>query len=415
MSSNSIFVFMAGDNNLDPAGVDDIQEICRADPPSDLKVIIQFDRSRDPGETGNGEATKRFIVENSELVELQDLGETNCGDPEVLSEFLEWGMQEYPALRNMAVIWNHGGGAKDEDVYRAARGKNRNLLFVPKGERTTVSARTARKAAAGRQAGAGRRTPRKPAPVKFICADDTSRDFLDNIELKAALAHPGKKFDIVGFDACLMNMVEVIYQIRDIADVVIGSEEVEPGAGWPYEAIVSYLKTHQRVNNAELAKEIVALYDQSYADSGDTVTQSAISTGALAGAAQSLDDLAGLLRGSLDEIRPALAKILSSVQRYEDRDYIDLYDFALLCEKNIGARPIGDAASRLLPGLDKTIIASMKRGSSVQNSHGLSIYFPLEKPTDEILAIYRKLDFSVEYPNWLGLITAFHASSDLRR
>src|SRR5438552_3603438 len=75
-----------------------------------------------------------------------------------------------------------------------------------------------------------------------IAYDDRSGDCLDNQELKRVLgtAHQllGRKVDVVGMDACLMTMLEVAYQIRDHAQVLVGSEEVEPGAGWPYDAVL---------------------------------------------------------------------------------------------------------------------------------------------------------------------------------
>ena len=75
-----------------------------------------------------------------------------------------------------------------------------------------------------------------------IAYDDRSGDCLDNQELKRVLsaAHHllGRKVDLVGMDACLMTMLEVAYQIRDHAQILVGSEEVEPGDGWPYDAVL---------------------------------------------------------------------------------------------------------------------------------------------------------------------------------
>ena len=37
--------------------------------------------------------------------------------------------------------------------------------------------------------------------------------------------------DLVGMDACLMTMIEVAYQLREHAQVLVGSETLEPGPG----------------------------------------------------------------------------------------------------------------------------------------------------------------------------------------
>jgi hypothetical protein len=432
MTSNSVFIFMAGDNNLDALGGTDVKEMCQADPsPPELNVVIQFDRKK-PWFM-KGEPTKRFVIENCTLVEKMDLGETNCGDPAVLREFLQWGTGQYQAVRNIVVIWNHGGGAKDGQEKKTRKDgqdkkgtKNRqdkkdgkNALsfsrkffwreFVPKGERPPVPVRTVRNLTT-----TGLRAKfRKPVisgdfEYCMVCTDKTSDDFLDNLELKSALSLPGQKFDIVAFDACFMNMLEVLYQIRDIAEIVIGSEESEPGTGWEYRPVLSYLKSHEGVDNATLAQQIVSLYREFYIMSENNVTQSAVRTAALGGVAAALDDFARLLTESPDEKKQLLKKILSNVQKFDDPDYIDLYHFVMLCQERMGDRAIRDAAARVLGMLKTAIIANGTSGRKVKNAFGLSIYFPEREPKEDVLAIYRQLDFNVEYPHWLALITTYH-------
>src|SRR6185369_18078988 len=102
---------------------------------------------------------------------------------------------------------------------------------------------------------------------------------LDNIELKKVLTGIKKKLsrkiDILGMDACLMSMVEVYYQMRGLADYSVGSEESEPGDGWPYDRILKALAAKPAMTPEELAKAIVSQYLASY-KSGDNVTQSAL-------------------------------------------------------------------------------------------------------------------------------------------
>lgn len=392
MASSSIFIFMAGDNNLDVSGVQDIEEMRQSDIAPELNVIIQFDRRKAmPWEDPANSTSKRLKVEAHQLLQQQDIGETNTGDPAVLKEFLKWGTHGFPAKRKIAVIWNHGGGIKDADIYKSMPGKVKNSLFVPQQERHAAAAQ------------------------RMICTDDTSRDFLDNLELKSALTIPEQKFDLIAFDACLMSMFEVIYQVKDRADIVVGSEEIEPANGWPYKPILNYLSANEMVDNRELARKIVAFYGEYYAATNETVTQSAVRTDSLDKAATGLDDFAGLLGKSLETLKATLADILISVQRFREGDYLDLYDFVLLCQKNMPQPSIAESAASLLKLLDDNIIANASVGDKVKNAHGLSIYFPLKGPAEDVLHIYRKLDFTMAYPNWLRLITAFHASRTLQR
>src|SRR6266545_6089326 len=48
---------------------------------------------------------------------VQGLGETNCGDPEVLYDFLAWGTKTYPAQHYLVSLWNHGAGWDDSNIY----------------------------------------------------------------------------------------------------------------------------------------------------------------------------------------------------------------------------------------------------------------------------------------------------------
>jgi hypothetical protein len=49
----------------------------------------------------------------------------------------------------------------------------------------------------------------------------------------------GHKVDVIGFDACLMAMVEVGHELTNSVNVMIGSEETEPARGWPYDLMMA--------------------------------------------------------------------------------------------------------------------------------------------------------------------------------
>ena len=92
----TILVYMAGDNNLDGAGVTDLQEMKQVGSNASINVICQFDRE------GPKLTTNRYYLTKGGAVEkdvVQKLGETNTGDPKVLSDFVTWGAKNYPAER----------------------------------------------------------------------------------------------------------------------------------------------------------------------------------------------------------------------------------------------------------------------------------------------------------------------------
>jgi len=89
-------------------------------------------------------------------------------------------------------------------------------------------------------------------PVEGIAFDENYNfDALSLLELKTALnnANLTKKFDIIGFDACLMASIETASYVQNFADYMIASEEIEPSCGWNYKALVeSYAKQDDLVD-----------------------------------------------------------------------------------------------------------------------------------------------------------------------
>ena len=49
----------------------------------------------------------------------------------------------------------------------------------------------------------------------------------------------GRKLDLVGFDACLMSNMAVLARYVELARFSLGSEELEPGAGWDYTGLAA--------------------------------------------------------------------------------------------------------------------------------------------------------------------------------
>ena len=136
-------VYLAGDNNLDAAGVDDLLEMKAVGSTADVNIVAQFDRQ------GKGLQTRRFYLRKGDNLDadvVAELGETNTGDPAVLTDFATWAITTYPAQRYMLVIWNHGSGWDDSDIYEAARDEaslNINSIGIAFREITNVTHRCA--------------------------------------------------------------------------------------------------------------------------------------------------------------------------------------------------------------------------------------------------------------------------------
>lgn len=86
-----------------------------------------------------------------------------------------------------------------------------------------------------------------------------------------------KKIDRLGFDACLINLVEIAYDMAKYTNFMGGSEELEPGEGWPNDLDLDALN-RPGVDAKVLAKKFVENYDKFYSNKKDQwpIMQSAI-------------------------------------------------------------------------------------------------------------------------------------------
>ena len=399
----TVMVYLAGDNNLDSAGVIDLKEMKKVGSTEQINVIAQFDRE------GKDIATNRYYIRKGGTLAkdvVGSLGETNMGNPRVLEDFIKWGIKNYPAEHYLVVVWNHGNGWNDENVYRVARNmmklniKRRGEVVLPaKGaQKDSVSIRRIRAIGGKKFRHALFHTSiMKAITIRGIAYDDDAQDFLDNIEMKRLLASTKKilkrKIDILGMDACMMSMAEVVYQLRDSVSLTVGSEEVEPGDGWPYDRILAKLAKKPAMTPNELATTIVNEYVASYpANSG--VTQSACDLSKAGLLASAVDQLADVLNSHLSDaaVRATVIECRLQTQAYDTPDYIDLYDFCNLLESKTGFDDIRAACSPVKNMIqrDGVVIRSGYKGKNVKHSNGLSIYFPQKS----LSSLYGTLDFT---------------------
>jgi hypothetical protein len=197
--------------------------------------------------------------------------------------------------------------------------------------------------------------------------------------LSAAKASTGETLDILGFDACLMQMVEVAYQVMGSAgshlvDITVGSEETEPGDGWDYAATLAALTADPTMTPAELGTQIVNDYVDSYSSSWD-ITQSAVNLDYMEALATAVDSLA-IAMTSAGGDWDAISTARSSAQEYYYYYYIDLYHFAQLVYQDATiSQTVRDAAADVMTAVTNAVIAE-GHTASVGNSHGISIYYP---------------------------------------
>ena len=401
-------VWVAGDNNLDSFGETDLGEMKKVGSSDDVAVVAQFDRMGD-------EQTRRYLLRADTALEedvVAELGETNTGDPAVAADFFTWAFAEWPSEKRLAVIWNHGSGIDEADIYARATTRGLRIERAPAPDDDAIArARVREVASSGHRRALFATTLDKAVHSRAIAYDDAARDFLDNAELKRVLAEvverTGAPIDILGFDACLMNLVEVSYQLRGTVGHIVGSEEVEPGDGWPYDGVIGELATTPDLPPREAAVRFVQKYMDSYR-ADETVTQSAVDVSRASEVAEAMSAFADASIPLVDsnEHFGDFSKAVKNAQRFRMKDFADLGDLCARVGGESAPAHVQEAAATLreaLFGESPFVIASGRKGAGVEGATGTAVYFPI---VGDVQVAYDELDFGRDTA-WPALIAKY--------
>jgi hypothetical protein len=337
----TVMVYLDGDNNLEADALTDFSEMAQVGSNERVKILVQLDRvsSReawDDTTAGNWDDTKRFVVTKgmrpTEKNAVEDLGEQNMGDPDVLANFIEWGVSTYPAQHYALIIWDHG------------------------------------------------------ASWLGVASDDTADDQLNLPELSAALETARQKtsygtLDLIGFDACLMAQIDVLMAIEPYGQVAVASAELEPNQGWAWDVWLRALENDPGQDALAIAPTIVKSYIDSYKSLGaDEVTLSAFDLSKLGALTTQVDQLSQAMLTDMGGSYNAIGQARSFVDVYapsysEEFNAIDLGQFAQLLPEQGATGNVAAAAAALDTALQQARIAN-GAGSYHAKGSGLSIYFP---------------------------------------
>jgi hypothetical protein len=356
----TLIVFINADNNLDQFGVKDQQEMAKVGSNDALNIVTLIDREKS-GATLNH-------IEKNNIVTIKDLGEVDMGDYVFFANSIKEMIAAYPAKHYAVVIWNHGSGWKN---------KNNGA-------------------------------------TKGISYDDSSGNHITTeqlglamLEIKKAL---GKNLDVLCMDACLMQMLEVAYVVKDSCDFMVASEETEPGDGYPYDAILSKFK--KDTSPTEFCKNTVDAYAASYnngSQGNSASTQSAIKCANLPALKDAIDGFAKMsIAGQYGQ---QYKDALTRVQKFYYKTNIDLAHLVELLNQSITDDSFKTASNKLESAIKATIIANQATGATMKNARGLAIYFPTSSYS--FAQEYSKLAFAQE-TMWDEMLFDFYKKTSVQ-
>lgn len=388
----TIMVFLNADNNLEPFGIRDFLEMAKVGSSDSINIIVQFDRT--PGESDEFEDwtnTLRFRVgKNMTPIPanaVEDIGEADMGSGDTLAQFVQWATTKYPAKRYLLDIWDHGQG------WRFRRAVTPSMAGTPDSKFLSSQLLKFKKQQFDL---IGKTFDEKALPIpvdrvlpptyRYVSHDDSSGTKLYNRviqdSLKAQLQ--GKKLDVIGFDACLMSMTETAFAMREIAQVMVGSEELEPGAGWNYEKFLSKLAANPAADARAVGEMLVLAYKEHYSGFDEETTLSAVDLTKVETLGTSISMLADLSRSKLSAEHSNILKARRECANYAPGRGLHGIDLArycqqlALCTTDADLKTAAQAVDLGVKGMVTANFAGADRQGKF-GSAGLAIYFPGSK------------------------------------
>ncbi|PIS12065.1 MAG: hypothetical protein COT73_00575, partial [Bdellovibrio sp. CG10_big_fil_rev_8_21_14_0_10_47_8] len=211
---------------------------------------------------------------------------------------------------------------------------------------------------------------------------------------------------VYGSDACLMAMAEVAAEMKDSVEMFVGSQEVEPGQGWPYSTWMRRWASNPTATAAEVSTYLTEEFTKSY-DGGiyghSDVTFSAMDLTQFPAFFSALKDLnASLANLSPSDMR-ATKSLADATQEFYLSDYKDIFDFVdRLQSSKVGIQ--SSILSNLKDAVQKMVI-SVESTDSYANSHGISVWLPTDVGTlNRHKTRYSNLELNKQ-TKWLDFLT----------
>jgi uncharacterized repeat protein (TIGR02543 family) len=334
-----IMVYLDGANNLEGAGVEDLQEMeagyynLSSAQRDEIKILVLFDRISGYDTTdGNWTGTRIYEVQPdtnmSSTASTLLTGwwgttdqEQNMGDPATLSSFINFARNYYGVSFNKEalVLWNHGGGVRSERGFEHME--------------------------------------------KAICWDeDNGDDALYTDEVQQAINSQyssSDKLSALGMDACLMGMVEVAYEFIDNVEYMAYSPQSEWGDGWDYEGLIGGMTPTMTAEDF-VEHEVLTYRAQCLTYTYLPQTQTAVDLSNVSALKTALDNLAVAL---VADSRTTFETLRDNTLNYYDTDDESIsypfFDIGHLCE-NIASSSLNSttksAASSVMTALNNAVV-----------------------------------------------------------
>ncbi|HNB85464.1 MAG TPA: clostripain-related cysteine peptidase [Anaerolineales bacterium] len=343
----------------------DINEMELVGSNTQMNIVVQIDRAEGSFD-GDGDwtdARRLLITQDSDLNQInspvvQNLGEVDMGNPQTLVDFMTWTIQNYPAKKYALIMSDHGGGWT---------GGFSDL-----------------------QSGSSLSMPQIVQAIEVVQQQ-----------------MGGQKFEIIGFDACLMGMVEVYGSLYPYSNYMIASEEVIPSTGWSYAAWMGQLAQNPSMDGRGVSQAIISTYITQdtlltlRSTSSSEIEEVEAATTLSAVESARIPDVIGAMNQFISVMATIDQRYVAQAREYtrsyysifgEDTPspFIDLGNFSEILANATGDPAIFQASEQLKAAISSAVVAE-KHGQRMSGSNGISFHFPISD-------IYAYTEYNSDFP-----------------
>jgi hypothetical protein len=319
--------------------------------------------------------------------------EENMGSGATLTAFLDWCYLNFDSDYYALILWNHGAGWEPMSpapglpqsppplLMPMREGTTEPLLMPTVEKRVGVQSepaaersRPARTQSAPLAEATIKEIDEKESPIlRGVCWDDTNgSDYLTTKELATAIDVSTIEYvENLGFDACLMQMLEVAYEVQTVAWYMTGSQESEPACGWSYDEMLGGITaTISPLGMAQKWGWILWTVAEIYTISSLDLSQ----VGTLASDVSALADRLSTLLSDAGEYWSMMAA-KTYCFAFAAPEYLDLDRFCRWIDMFVSDATAGTLAQAVRTQISNTVIADSWT-TDYSSAWGISIYLP---------------------------------------
>ena len=361
--AQTIMVYMVGSDLESEYGNAslDLQEIMDAKADTEHNNIVVYTGGAKEWQISALSSEENSILllnEDGDFSVIDTTNASNMGDADTLSYFINYCYDNFDSETYSLILWDHGGG-----------------------------------------------------PVLGFGVDENYKDLLTVREMQTAFEDSvgvrGERLEWVGFDACLMNSMEIADMLAPYTNYLIASQETEPGWGWCY-SFLSEL-SDEVMSGKDMGELIIDYYMtfgdvlfEEYPRLYSDLTLSCIDLNQYQAAEDALSAFFTELDDSLNvNTYPELVR-----NREDTRDfgnYSTTFDYCMVDTIHLLERlaPQSASAAAAVEAIDNMIVYE---DTNMSNACGISLCFPYQTDddyTESCIAMQEKIDFASGYTKFL--------------